>query len=201
MDGRFLTDRARPPQPPRTARLALIGQAAVYLQKPAICELLDPLQAAAVRSRLGPDPLNPDADPERFFAPLDRHEAPIGAVLLDQRVIAGIGNVYRSELLYLAGVHPDRAADSLTRCEREDLWDRAVELLGLGVRLGRIVTVRPRDVGVGRAEDIPQRARQYVYRRTHQPCRRCGTEIRSWQLADRPVYACPSCQPATAGTG
>ena len=201
MDGRFRTDRAQPPRPPPNARLALMGDAAVYLRNPATCALLDPAQAAAMRSRLGPDPLNPDADPERFFAALDRHEAPIGAVLLDQRVIAGIGNVYRSELLYLAGVHPDRVANSLTRHERADLWDRAVELLGLGMRLGRIVTVRPREVGVARAEDIPQRARQYVYRRTHQPCRRCRAEIRSWRLDDRTVYACPTCQSATSASG
>ena len=57
---------------------------------------------------LGPDPLRRDADPSGSSTPCSASRKPIGALLLDQSVIAGIGNVYRAELLYLAGIHPDR---------------------------------------------------------------------------------------------
>ena len=130
-----------------------------------------------------------------FFASLARRSTAIGAVLLDQSAISGIGNVYRSELLFLGGIHPDRPAHDLTENEAADLWRRSVDLLRIGERLGRIVTVDPREVGAARAEDLPKPLRLYVYKRSHQPCRRCGADIRSWESAGRTVWACPQCQP------
>ena len=194
--GKFWTFRELPPPPPSpNTRLAMIGESAVYLSGPTICELLDPIQVEAVKSRLGPDPLAADADPEPFYASLERRSTPIGAVLLDQSAIAGIGNVYRSELLFLCGIHPDRPANDLTEDETTELWSRSVELLRIGERLGRIVTVDPGEVGAARPSDLPKQLRLYVYKRSHRPCRRCGTEIASWESAGRSVWACSSCQP------
>ena len=194
--GRFSVHRELPPPPPSpNARLTLVGDAAVYLSGPTICELLDPIAVEHLKARLGPDPLDPVADPQRFFDALDRRSGPVAAALLDQSAIAGIGNVYRSELLFLTGIHPDRPANLTTHAEREDLWQRSVDLLGIGERLGRIVTTDPRTVGVASHREIPKRARLWVYKRRFSPCYRCGTEIHAWDVGGRSVWACPSCQP------
>lgn len=193
--GRFTMYEVEPPPPSPNTRLSLEGDATVYLMGPATCELLDPLQVKALVERLGPDPLDPDADAERFFAGLARRTAPIGATILDQTLIAGIGNVYRSELLFLSGIHPDRPAAELTTPEGEALWRLAVERLADGERVGRIVTVAPKEVGAARRSELPKELRLYVYKRRHQPCRRCGTEIRRWELGGRLIWACPTCQP------
>ncbi len=115
----------------------------------------------------------------------------IGDVLLDQRVAAGIGNVFRSELLFLAGVHPRTSAGTLSLEQRVALVERAVVLLRANARVGA-----GRRVTTGRLS--PHEA-LWVYQRTGQPCRRCGTPIASAAEAPltRRVYWCPRCQPAT----
>ena len=194
--GKFRTHRARPyPEPSPNARLTMVGDSAVYLSGPTVCEVITPEEADDIRDRLGPDPLDASADPARFEAALDRRTVPIAAALLDQNAIAGIGNVYRAELLFLTGIHPDRPANATTENERTELWERAVGLLGIGERIGRIVTVDPEEVGADSARDIPRDDRLYVYHRDGEPCRRCGTEIRTWDLRGRRVWACPGCQP------
>lgn len=193
--GRFTMHGADPPPPSPNTRLSLHGDATVYLIGPATCELLDPLQVKSLVERLGPDPLDTAADPDGFFQAMERRSTPIGATMLDQGVIAGIGNVYRSELLFLTGIHPDRPAGELSPHERETLWKLAVEHLAEGERIGRIVTVAPREVGAARRSELPKELRLYVYQRWHQPCRRCGTEITRWELGGRLIWACPSCQP------
>jgi endonuclease-8 len=194
--GRFRTHRERPAPPPSpNARLTMTGNAAVYLSGPTVCELLDPDEVEAVVARLGPDPLDGGADPRRFYEALERRTAPIGTALLDQRAIAGIGNIYRAELLFLTGIHPDRPANAVTPAERTELWTRAAELLAVGERLGRIVTVDPRELGVDRHRAVAKQERLYVYQRTSEPCRRCGSAIRAWKLGTRSVWACPACQP------
>lgn len=193
--GKFRTHRKQPyPQPSPNARLTMIGDNAVYLSGPTVCEVVTPDEADEIRLRLGPDPLDRGADPERFFAALDRRTIPIAAALLDQAAIAGIGNVYRAELLFLAGIHPDRPARDTTADERSELWDRSVELLAIGERIGRIVTVDVEEAGVDSERDLPRDERLYVYHRDGEPCRRCGTEIRRWDMRSRWVWACPACQ-------
>lgn len=190
----FTTDTA--PEPSPNARLTMTGDATIHLSGPTICELLDPMQAERVKGRLGPDPLDREADPDAFVEALDRRSIPIGAALLDQSVVAGIGNVYRAEMLFLEGIHPDRPAHSTSVDERRRLWVRAVELMRIGEDLGRIVTMHPKEVGAGNHRAIPARARLYVYKRSFQPCWRCGTEITSWDVGGRRIWACSTCQPS-----
>jgi endonuclease-8 len=193
--GRFRIHRNPPVDVSRNARLAMEGDAVVSLSGPQTCELLDPLQVDQIRKRLGPDPLDPEADPAPFIAALSGRSTPIAASLLDQSAIAGVGNVYRAEMLFLAGIHPDRRSSDVTEDEALGLWRSAVDLLSIGERIGRIVTVHPREVGAARPEDIPQPMRLYVYKRSYQPCFRCGTEIRGWEIGGRTVWACARCQP------
>ena len=112
---------------------------------------------------------------------------------MDQKVIAGIGNVYRSEFCYLAGIHPEAPANSLRPEQIDELWSMAVTQLKQGVRLNRIITRVPDEVGVS-AGRISGDDRLYVYKREGQPCHRCASEIRLIEVAKRKAWYCPECQ-------
>lgn len=162
------------------------------LRGPTVCEVLEPAEAQAVRSRLGSDPLNPDTtgfEFQRFAAKVAKTTKSIGLLLMDQSVISGIGNVYRAEILFRAGLNPHTPGKVLTQEQIQALWDDSVALLKIGVRTGVMLTrdgFQKRDPG--KAE------RHHVYKREGQPCRVCGTHIALEVLAGRKLYWCPSCQ-------
>jgi endonuclease VIII len=147
---------------------------------------------------LGPDLLG-DFDRDRALSLIRRSGArPLHEVLLDQRVMAGIGNVYKSELLFLLRLHPDTPADAVDDRTWGAIMDRAQKLLEANVADGssnQIVTYRGlrRTTGRMNPED-----RLWVYSRGGRPCRRCGTRIASRKDGDdaRVTYWCPRCQPA-----
>jgi endonuclease-8 len=195
--GKFRTFAADPPPPTDGTRLALRardGGPTIYLAGATAVELLTPDEAAAIPLRLGPDPLDRRADPSRFAAALRRRSVPICEALLDQRAIAGIGNVYRSELLFRAGIDPRTPADRVGEEAAAALWADAVHLLTLGERSGRIVSVEPADVGRRRRSDLRRDEQRYVYKRDGRPCHRCGDTIVGWLPRTRLVWACPTCQ-------
>jgi endonuclease-8 len=147
---------------------------------------------------LGPDLLSPAFDRGEALRRLEAAGAqPIAAALLDQRVVAGIGNVYKSEVLFLCGLHPDRPAGTLSHDERAAILDTAVPLMrrNVGPDAGaEIVTYR----GLRRTTRQARREENlWVYGRAGQPCRRCGTPIASAKrgLDARPTFWCPRCQP------
>jgi len=116
--GKFRAFHADPPPPTEGTRMAMeADDATLYLAGPTICRLVSPDEATEVRARLGPDPLRTDGDRIQFAERLQRRRIPIGAALLDQKVIAGIGNVYRAEILFLTELSPHRPA---SRVDEED---------------------------------------------------------------------------------
>ena len=119
----------------------------------------------------------------------------MGAVLLDQKVIAGVGNVYRSEILFLCRINPATAPYDLGGDEIAGLWTTAREELRHGLADQAIITVRPRDVGASRRANLPPQLRVYTYKRERRPCLRCRTPIAATEMAKRMVWWCPSCQP------
>jgi endonuclease-8 len=160
------------------------------------CELQTGEQRAALVARLGPDPLRPDADPELAWQRIRRSRAPIAGLLMDQSVVAGIGNVYRVELLFRHRLDPFRPGTSLRAGRWHEMWDDLVTLMADGVRTGRIDTVRPEHLDDGeRAATGPRRGHSYVYRRAGEPCRACGTRVRTRVLQNRNLYWCARCQP------
>ena len=193
--GKFKTFTTDPPPPTDGTRLAMTtDEATIYLAGPTVCELIDPDDEDRIRMRIGPDPLDRRADPERFTRNLARRRIPIGAAILDQKVIAGIGNVYRAELLFLLGVAPQTPANAVDTETASTLWDRAVAELRRGEKSGRIVTTDPADFGARRDRDLARDERLYVYKRDGLPCRRCGTEVRVTEMANRSMWWCPACQ-------
>ncbi len=145
----------------------------------------------AIQDRLGPDPLRRDADPERAWARISRSRAPIAGLLMQQEVVAGIGNVYRAEILFRHQVDPYLPGRELDRAVWEAMWDDLVVLMKAGVRSGRIVTTEREDRPAGR---VTRDKASYVYRRDGQPCRVCGTEVRTAPLVARNLFWCPRCQ-------
>jgi formamidopyrimidine-DNA glycosylase len=194
--GKFRRRPAPPPTPVGEIRLRLTGEPATWdLSGPMACRLVDPAARLDVLRGAGPDPLRRDGDPERFAAALARRSIPLGAALLDQSVISGVGNVYRAELCFLCGIRPIVPARDLRVEQVGALWRATVEMLTIGVRLDRIVTRVPAEVGVASAGRVPMSERLYVYKRGGEPCRRCGTLITWAEIGGRRTWWCPRCQP------
>ncbi|MCA1710744.1 MAG: Fpg/Nei family DNA glycosylase [Actinobacteria bacterium] len=193
--GKFVEGRLPAPEPRGALRIRLTtDEAYVDLRGPTACDLVTPAERRAVLDRLGPDPLRANADPDLAWARISRSRSSIGQLLMDQSVLAGVGNVYRAEALYRARLSPFRLGRDVERETWDALWSDLVVLMRAGVRAGHIVTTeradRDRPRGTPRRED-----RFYVYRRQGEPCRRCGTEVRTEVLAARNLFWCPVCQP------
>ncbi|MER5978757.1 DNA-formamidopyrimidine glycosylase family protein [Streptomyces sp. NPDC001857] len=156
-----------------------------------VLELLRTADEERAVGHLGPDLLGPDWDPERALANvLADPDRPLGEALLDQRNLAGIGNVYKCELCFLLGVSPWLPAGALPA-------DRAAKLPALAKRLLEVNRDRLVRATTGRrGQDL------FVYGRAHRPCLRCGTPVRLADQGDgsreRPTYWCPACQPGPA---
>ncbi len=162
------------------------------------CELVSGAQRDAVVARSGPDPIRPDSDPGRAWERIRRSRAPIGGLLMDQTVIAGVGNVYRAELLFRARMHPLRPGNTLRVSQFTALWADLVELMAEGVRTGRIDTVRPEHTpeAMGRPPRVDDHGGEvYVYRRSARACHVCGSTVRTEVLLGRNLFWCPQCQP------
>jgi endonuclease-8 len=175
-------------------RMRMVGAGyGTDLRGPTVCEVIDDAQVADVVARLGPDPLRRGADPVQAWSRIIKSRRPIGALLMDQGVIAGVGNVYRNELLYRHHIEPYRPGVMISADEFEAMWTDLVALMKVGVRRGVIVVVRPED-DHGAPSYAPGRPRTYVYRRASEPCRRCGTTVLTAELEGRNIFWCPLCQ-------
>lgn len=175
-------------------RMRMVGaEYGTDLRGPTVCEVIDEAQVADVVARLGPDPIRKDADPSWPWQRISKSRRPIGALLMDQTIIAGVGNVYRNELLFRHGVDPYRPGQKIGEAEFAEAWTDLVELMKVGVRRGKIITVRP-EHDLGAPSYGPGRPRTYVYRRAGESCRVCGTSIRTAELEGRNLFWCPTCQ-------
>ena len=199
--GKFADGTLPAPEPRGALRLRLQGDTSwLDLRGPITCDVITRDEKAAVTAALGPDPLRPGADPGLAAARLARSRTALGALLMNQTVLAGVGNVYRAEILFRHGVHPYLAGRDLDPVVWLDMWEDLVRLMRHGVRTGRIITTDPADreraSGPARQSDA-----HYVYRRTGQPCRRCDTPIVHAVMVTRNLFWCPRCQPEPAGSG
>ena len=162
------------------------------------CSVYTDQQWQALESRLGADPLAHNADPSPAFAYVQKARQAIGALLMDQTVFAGIGNIYRAELLYRAKQNPFTAGKDVSLKTLKAIWKDAVKLMPDGMVDRRIVTTRAKDrphpTGQARREET-----HYVYRRHGKPCFVCGSTIRRTEMAGRTLYWCPTCQPDVTG--
>jgi len=192
--GTFREHRTPMPEPRGQVRMRIVGtDYGTDLRGPTACEVIDEAQVSTILARLGPDPLRSDADPGPAWTRISMSRKAIGALLMDQSVLAGVGNVYRSELLFRHGIDPYRPGREIDEAEFGAAWLDLVELMKVGVRRGRIIVVRP-EHDHGAPAYGPKRPRTYVYRRAGEPCRLCGTPIRTAEMAGRNLFWCPGCQ-------
>ena len=208
------------PEPRGAVRVRLLGPHAVAdLTGPAACEVVDDEEKARVEDRLGPDPIRDDggrsslADArDDFVARVRRSRVAVGQQLMDQGVVAGVGNIYRAEALFRAGIDPLRPGRDVAADALAGLWDDLVVLMRDGARTGAIVTTRAehrdgpavvddpagrrrtRQNTDGSPDAVPPEDAFYVYHRDGLPCRVCGAPVLTKELAARNLFWCGACQ-------
>ncbi|WP_265445590.1 Fpg/Nei family DNA glycosylase [Flexivirga meconopsidis] len=195
----FFFPEAEPPTENARWRLtAYSPDVTMELRGPNVCQLRSPDDIAEIISKLGPDPLRADADPEVAWARIHRSSTPIAVLMMDQKIFAGVGNIYRAETLFRHRIDPMMSGKYLRRSEFDALWDDLTELMPLGVRDGRIDTVYPEHTpeAMGRDPRVDKHGGEvYVYRRAGLPCLVCGTTVSVKELAGRNLFWCKHCQP------
>lgn len=201
-----------PPAPVSAVRLRLVGATHwADLRGPMICTLVDRARQREVLSTLGPDPLRRAQDPGLGFARVHRSRRTVAELLMEQSVVAGVGNVYRCEVLHRLAVDPLTRGVDLSPETWQQIWDDLVLLMPLGRVFGQIITI-PEQVEQalrlrrsGRARVITRsltgerlgdtfERRFLVYKRTGEACPRCGGTVMLRELGGRRLYWCPACQ-------
>jgi endonuclease VIII len=186
--GRFRTAKRPVAEPKGEVRVRMISDTHVVdINGPNTCEVLDMAELLALTSRIGPDVLRKDADPDKAWARISRSRVSIGQLLMDQSVLAGIGNIYRSEILWRQGVHPQRLGNAISRDEFDALWADAVLLLEIGVKHNAIITVD----GVKKSRS---RYGERVNIFNKPQCPTCAGDIRAFEIATRRAFVCEACQ-------
>jgi endonuclease-8 len=169
-----------------------VKMASADLRGPTVCEVIDQEAVNSVLKRLGPDPLNPDvsgAEALRFVSKVKSSKVAIGAALMNQAVISGIGNVYRAELLFRAGLNPKTPGEKISESALVAIWNDAVKLMRIGVKKGVMLTRDDYLTGTVLVKD-----RYFVYKREGLPCRVCNKKVVVEEFLARKLYWCPKCQ-------
>ena len=189
-----------PPEPVGAVRLRLFNDHAVAdLVGPNRCDLITDEERIKAESKLGPDPLDAgarsDAEAmERFAQVAHSKKRAIGEIVMDQSIIAGVGNIYRADALFLAGISPHRKGVNISLKRLRELWVLICDLMNRGLAAGRLDTMDPEEAPNPPIEGDEEASRWYVYHRTDRPCLRCSTPIREALMQNRRLFWCPSCQ-------
>ena len=211
-------DPDRPGMP--AGQVPVVGQVRVRLlnetwvgdlRAPTVCAVVSPEKVDQIQARLGPDPLRPDADPDLALRRIGRSTKPIAELLMDQSVLAGVGNVYRCEVLFRHRVDPFRPGKEIRPSTWLAIWDDLVTLMPLGVAFGQVLTMDDQvadalaEVADGSAAvhtaaltgarpGARFERRFCVYKLTGEPCNVCGSKIRTQLVAGRNLFWCGRCQ-------
>lgn len=155
--------------------------------------LLPPHRLGEVRGlrEMGPEPLEDEFTPAYLASILAGRKAPIKSILLDQRRIAGLGNIYADEALFAAGINPKRSGGELTAQEVEDLF-HAIRSVLLDAVANQGTTFRDYRTGIGTEGSFQNKLQ--VYGRKGEPCLRCGTVLVHERIGGRTTHYCPVCQ-------
>lgn len=190
------------PEPTATVRLRVEHPDGVIdLNGPNVCELLNSAQAQVIFDRLGPDPLKLETLPKEFLIKATTLKMPVGRLLMEQSKIAGVGNVYRAEVLFIRGVSPYTLAKDISVSAWQGIWFATRDLMLHGVNHPRgietIYAGSPRPVTLASNKVIVKDRGTYVYKRTGMPCLACNTLVVQEEFFGRTLYLCRVCQPAS----
>ncbi|PRQ11069.1 DNA glycosylase [Corynebacterium sp. 13CS0277] len=172
-------------------------ECAAHLRGPQWCRLISDVEFDTARAKLGADPLIPGEDPTAVLTRARRSRKPVASLLMDQALFAGVGNIYRAEVLFRHHIDPMTPGKELDEGRWREVWDDLVGLMDVGVQRGRIDTVDEEHTpeAMGRAPRKDDHGGEvYVYRRAGQPCYVCGAEIALRPFEGRNLFYCPGCQ-------
>jgi formamidopyrimidine-DNA glycosylase len=156
------------------------------------CQLWQPAGTLhPLLARLGPEPLGADFSGDYLWQSSRGRSAPVKAFLMDQRIVVGVGNLYAAEALFAAGIHPRRAAGSVSRVRYDRLASEVRRILAHAIRRGG-TTLRDFLNADGEPGYFEQEL--FVYGRAGEPCKACGNPIRAVRLGQRSTFYCPRCQ-------
>jgi endonuclease VIII len=189
--GKFKAHKRPAKEPVGAVRVRLESPTHIVdINGPNTCELLTPDERHALVNRIGPDVLRKDADASRAYTRIAKSKTAIGQLLMDQAVIGGIGNIYRTEILWRCQVSPFAIGKSIDPGTFDLLWNDAVSLLEIGVKYNAIITVD----GVAKSKSR-YGERVNIFNKPH--CPRCHGEITRVEIATRRAFYCETCQPLT----
>ncbi len=186
--GRIREHKLPMPEPRGAVRVRIVGDThAIDVNGPTVCEVIDRQQLKKLCDRIGPDVLRSDADPDLAFKKISKSKVSIGQLLMDQSVMSGIGNIYRSEILWRQAVHPKTPGQKINRKTFDLIWEDAKALLALGVKYNAIITVSGvRPSGNRRREKVNIFGKGF--------CPTCRGTIHQFEINSRRVFACENCQ-------
>ena len=176
-------------EPRGAVRVRLIsGTHVIDINGPSICEVLNIEGFTKLTARIGPDVLRSDAKPDLAFKRISKSKSSIGSLMLNQSVMAGIGNIYRTEILWRQAVHPETPGKNIDRQTFDRIWNDAKALLTLGVKHNAIITKK----GSGRSKSKHREDFNIFAKET---CPYCEGEIRRLEINGRRAFVCENCQP------
>ncbi|MEM8872890.1 MAG: DNA-formamidopyrimidine glycosylase family protein [Planctomycetota bacterium] len=194
--GRFRHHAGHVPEPRGAVRMRLAtNDAGLDLIAPITCKIVSVDEHQAELDKLGPDPLHPDFDESaakkwvREKCKASRKQ--IGALLLDQSVWTGVGNIFRAEALFRTGIHPATPANELTTKQFNALWEDMLHLMRYATKTGKIIGVDRKDIDKPPSK-LGSGERFLVYKRGK--CRRCRSDLKTSTIGSRPITWCPKCQ-------
>lgn len=170
---------------------------AANLRGPQWCRLITDEEYAIAVGKIGEDPIRDDADPKQVWTKVQRSKRSIGSLLMDQKLFAGVGNIYRAEVLFRHQQSPFTPGNAIDRSVFFAMWEDLVALMRQGVVDGEINTVRDEhtpEVMHRPARDDEHGGEVYVYRRAGDDCYVCGSDIAMKAYEGRNLFWCPTCQ-------
>lgn len=189
--GKFRQRESPPPKPVGQIRMRMVGSnASLDLTGPTTCRVIDSELQKEVLKRLGPDPLAGGKKSD-VWKNMTKSGKPIGALLLDQAVVAGVGNIFRAEILFEAGLDPHIPGSDLSQDSFDRLWKSLKRMMTVGLKHGKIIAVTAGEAGMPLAK-IPEDQRFRVYGQTE--CPQCDSPISTVEVAARRLYLCKHCQ-------
>lgn len=189
--GSFRIEPTPPPKPVGQIRMRIVASdRTIDLRGPTQCRVIGQDVRDEVVAKLGPDPLA-GAKASQVWTKIERSGKPIATLLLDQSVVAGVGNIFRAEMLFEAEIDPRTTGQDLGKDRFDRLWKILVKQMKAGLRHGKIITVTAKEAGKPLSKvDGNDRFRVYG----HHHCPRCNHPIIQQDIASRKMYWCDGCQ-------
>lgn len=194
--GKYRDLPSPPPAPVGQVRMRINGdQGTVDLTGPTTCRVIDDETRSQIESKLGPDPLASTGSAtkrkKQVWESFTKSNKPIGALLLDQSIIAGVGNIFRAEVLFETKLNPEISGVELSKDSFNAMWNSLTKMMKVGLKYGKIVSVTAKEAGMPVAK-IEGEDRFRVYGKDR--CPRCNAKIATIDVASRKLYLCRRCQ-------